>query len=148
MFLSTSIHSKKLFQTITQPFYIASNRTLNKKSAGVKNYKWSSVNSSRRSNNPPGRKAAEGVLQRMGQIFEEKFFSKKLTVPKIVAQCRKHPNPYLNTLRDHSISLYITKNTTLVDCRNYTLPYYIAETMTYLNTLPKKTLSLPKHTLS
>ena len=26
------------------------------------------------------------------------FFRKNLTVPKIVAQCRKHPIPYLNTL--------------------------------------------------
>ena len=41
---------------------------------------------------------------------------------KIVAQCRKQPIPYLNTLRDHSISLYITKNNILIHCRNYTLP--------------------------
>ena len=27
----------------------------------------------------------------------QKFFRKSLTVPKTVAQCRKHPTPYLNT---------------------------------------------------
>ena len=46
---------------------------------------------------------------------------KNLTVPKIVAQCRKYPIPNLNTLRDRSISLYINKNTILIHCRNYTL---------------------------
>ena len=35
---------------------------------------------------------------------------KRLTVPKSVAQCRKYPIPDLNTLRDRSISLYITKD--------------------------------------
>ena len=43
---------------------------------------------------------------------------KYLAVPKLVAQCQKNPIPYLNTLRDHSLSLYITKNTTLTHCRN------------------------------
>ena len=42
-------------------------------------------------------------------------------VPKTIAQYRKYPIPYLNTLRNHSISLYITKNTILIHCRNYTV---------------------------
>ena len=42
-------------------------------------------------------------------------------MPEIVAQCRKYPIPYLNTLRDHSISLFITKNTVLLHYRN--IPY-------------------------
>ena len=37
MFLSILIHSNQRFQTITQPFYMTSNRTPNKKSAGVLN---------------------------------------------------------------------------------------------------------------
>ena len=52
---------------------------------------------------------------------------KNLTVPINVAQCRKNPILYLNILRDHSISLYITK----------TLIYNIAETIPYINTLLK-----------
>ena len=51
----------------------------------------------RRRNKYPGR-------ARVGQKFE-----KNLTVPKIVTQCRKYHFPYPNTLRDHSITLYITK---------------------------------------
>ena len=74
----------------------------------------------RRRNNYPGR-------AQVGQKFEQN--------PKIVAQCRKYPIPYLITLRDHSISLHITKNTILIHCRNYTLSYYIAETIPYLYTL-------------
>ena len=43
---------------------------------------------------------------------------KNLTVPKIVAEYQKYHIPYLNTLRDHSISLYITKTAILIHCRN------------------------------
>ena len=32
------------------------------------------------------------------------YFRKNFTVLKIVAQCRKYPIPYLNTLRDHLCS--------------------------------------------
>ena len=57
-------------------------------------------------------------------------FWKILTVRKIVAHCQKWAIPYLNTLRDNSIFLYINKNRILIHCRNYTLFYYLAETIT------------------
>ena len=47
----------------------------------------------------------------------KKIPQKGLTVPKIVAQCRNYVFPYLITLRDPSIPLYITKITTLLHCR-------------------------------
>ena len=73
---------------------------------------------------------------RVDQKIEKKI-RKSLKVQEIVAQCREYSNPYL--LRDHSISLYITKNTILLFCPNTlnNLSYYIAKPITYLNTLPK-----------
>ena len=41
------------------------------------------------------------------------------TVPTTVPQCPKFLFPDLNTLRDRSISLYITKDTILIHCRTY-----------------------------
>ena len=49
-----------------------------------------------------------------GQKKRKNFSRKNLTLPKTVAECRKYPIPYLNTLRDHSITSYITKNTMLI----------------------------------
>ena len=71
------------------------------------------VKNMQRRNIYPGRARVDQKL--------EFFFRKNLKVPKIVAQCRKHSIPYLNTLRGHSIFLYITKNNILFHCRNYTL---------------------------
>ena len=75
MFLSIFIHCNYLFQTITQPFYIASShisiRTRNKLSAGVK-------------------------IIRAGGAAGKNFFRKNLTMPKIVPKmsipylCRTH----------------------------------------------------------
>ena len=90
---------------------------------------------------------------RVGQKFE-KFFRRKSHSAENCGTVPKNLIPYLNTLRDLSISLYITKNTILIYCRNYlnTLPKLcpiltpwrnytvsIAETIPY---------PLPKHTLS
>ena len=86
--------------------------------------------------------AAKKLSAQVGQKFD--FFRKNFTVCKKVAQCQKYPIPYLNTLRDHSISLFVTKNTILLHCRNYLKPIipspiskYIAEIIPYLNALPK-----------
>ena len=79
MFLSILIHSNQLFQTITQSFYIALShiniRKRNKISAGV-------IIIRRRNNYPRGRAGLQEKNQKI-------FFRKNLTVPKIVAQCRK-----------------------------------------------------------
>ena len=70
------------FQTFTQSFYLAlshiSIRTRNKLSVGV-------------------------IIIRAGgparkDQFRKKSFRNSLTVPKVVAQCRKYPIPYLYTL--------------------------------------------------
>ena len=68
----------------------------------------------------------------MGQKFGKKTIVKKLALPKLVAQFQKYHIPYLKTLPDLSISLYITKNTILIHCRS-TLIHW----RTYLNTLTK-----------
>ena len=65
------------------------------------------------------------TLAALPKIFE--FYRKNPTVPKTVAQCRKYPIPYLNTL-----------NRTIPHA--YTLPNAIA----YLNTcIPILTHALP-----
>ena len=83
MFLSTFIHSKLLFQTLTQTFYLALShviiRTRNKISAGV-------LINRGRSNYTRGRGC------------KKKTFRKNFTVPKIVPK------------NSHSISLYIQTN--------------------------------------
>ena len=74
------------------------------------------------------------------RIFE--FFSKNLTVLKIVAQCRKYPIPYLHTL-------------------NRTIPYLntLNQTIHYVEKNPnlaqnqfggqsESSITVPKHTLS
>ena len=50
-------------------------------------------------------------------------------MPKVVAQCRKNPVQYLNTLRHYSISLYINQK------------HYLNTWPPYLNTLTNYTLS-------
>ena len=49
------------------------------------------------------------ALQRAAAPQKNRIFEKKLTVPKIAAQCQKNPILYLDTLQDHSISLCITR---------------------------------------
>ena len=95
------------------------------------------------------------MIIRAGALEEssKNFSRRSLTVPKIVAQCRKYPIPYLNTLRDHSISLYNTEDTILIHFRPIlkhcrTIPYFntlsrsiphlintLSRTIPYLNTL-------------
>ena len=115
MFLSIFIHFNYLFQTITQSFYIVLShiniRTRNKISAGVLIIR-------RRNNYTRGRASQK--------IFE---FFRNLTVPKIVAQCRKHPIPYLNTCLT-----YLNTSTRL------SAPY-LNTCIAYLNTLSR--LSAP-----
>ena len=84
---------------------VSGRQAAEKLSGGVKNMRWRNI--------CPG-------WARVDQNFEKKI-SKKSHSAKIVAQYRKYPIPNLNTLRYHSISLYITKNTTSIHCRNYTL---------------------------
>ena len=121
MFLSMFIHSNWLFQTITQSFYIVlshiSIRTRNNISAGVLIIRG-------RNNHTRGRWAHKKF-----SIFIEK----NLTLPKIVAQCRKmwqkHLNSYLNTC--------ITYLNTLT----WLSAPYLNTCITYLNTLSR--LSAP-----
>ena len=68
----------------------------------------------RRRNNYPGRERVSQEIGKKSQIAEN-----CRTVAKIVSQCQKYPIPYPNTLRDHSISLYISKNTILIQYRPF-----------------------------
>ena len=116
MFLSILLHSNYLFNTITQSFYIVlshiSIRTRNKISAGILFIR-------RRNNYTRGR----------AWVAQNFFFRKNLTVPKIVAQCQKHPIPYLNTC-----ITYLNTSTRL------SAPY-LNTCIAYLNTLSR--LSAP-----
>ena len=84
-----------------------------------KNYKGASADGRRRKNY-----AAAEKLSRVGAggpKIRNFFFEKISQWRKLSAQFRKSSIPYLNTMRGHSISLYITKNTILLHCRSYTL---------------------------
>ena len=63
-----------------------------------------------RKNYPPAEELSEAGLG--GPKLQ-----KNLAVTLTVAQCQKYTFPYLSTLRDHYISLYITKNTILIRFR-------------------------------
>ena len=129
MFLSIFIHFKQLFQTITQFFYIALSpiniRTRNKISAGVLIIRG-------RNNYTRGR-ASQNFLN----------FFEKISVPKIVAQCRKHPIPYLNTCITYlntSTRLSAPYLNTCIAYRNtlsrLSAPY-LKTCITHLNTLSR-----------
>ena len=62
----------------------------------------------------------------------QNFFSKNLTVPKVVAQCRKYPIPYLNTLSRTIPYAYTLPNA--IAYLNTCIPILIHA---YLNTLSR-----------
>ena len=138
MYLFNLIHSKKLFKTLQQSFYIAQSQKI----YCVQHSLGACSNPHRKLRLPPlmltlyylGEKLSGGVknyeaaeyLSGGGIIIRAcagvpKTQKKNLTVSKTVAQYRIYPIPTLNTMLDLSISLHITKNTILKQCRNYTL---------------------------
>ena len=102
------------FWIYPQPLYIA----LSQVSARVVKY-------------PLACKSSAGVLiiHADGPAKNFETFRKNLTVPKTVAQCRKNPNPYLNTLnRTEPYFITLSRTIPYLNSPNRTIPY--------LNTLP------------